>query len=231
MIVDENRRTQHIMTMSDGVNKLMQLGETVFVRKGTFFIQAGKFYDYIYIVKEGIAVSCETYYNGKVRNGLLMPKGSIIGEPFVILNEPSPVSFKAIKDCRLVRIYLSDLTEYLKQNSELYNVLIESLSKKLLSTMDEVRQMAGCNVTWRVCNLLLVFAEHYGVEINGKVCIDIPVSQQHIAWMLYLNRITVVRVFKRLQDIKLLEKTGKRYYITDLKAFKDYMEKFKYDSI
>ena len=228
MIIDGSKRTQHIMTMSDAVNQLMDLGETVFVRKGSFFMQADRFYDYIYIVKEGLTVSVETYYNGKTRNGLIMPKGTPIGETFVLMQEVCPVNFKAISDCQLVRIYRDDLVAYMEQNPELYKVLIESLSKKLMSTMDELRQMAGCNVTWRICNLLLVFAEHYGVVSDGKICIDAPVSQQHFAWMLYLNRITVVRVFKRLQDLKLLEKNSKRYYITDLKAFKEYMDKFKY---
>ena len=217
-------RTQHIITLSSHAEKLMETGETVFVKKGTVFIRAGKPSDYCYIVKSGKVVSTEAFSNGKIRDGLIMVEGSLVGEAFVLLGEMCPTNFKAIEDSHLVKISRQQLIRHLSANPELYTIIIESLSKKLLSTMDEVRQMAGCNVTWRICNLLLVFAQHYGKDVDGMVCIDTNISQQHIAYLLYLNRITVVRVFKKLQDKNLLVRIDKHYYIPDMDAFKAYME-------
>lgn len=224
----ENKRTQHIIKLSHHINELMDIGESVFMKRGTIFMRAGKVSDYIYIVKSGKAVSVEEYSNGKIRNGLIMDEGSMIGEPFVLLQEPCPTNFKVIENAEMVRISRDDLIKHLEKNPDLYKIVIESLSKKLLSTMDELRQTAGCNVTWRICNLLLSFAHHYGKKVGDMICIDTRISQQNIAYLLYLNRITVVRVFKKLQDKNLLVRIDKLYYITDLDAFKAYMEKAAY---
>ena len=62
------------------------------------------------------------------------------------------------------------------------------------------------------------------------ICIDTKMSQQNVAYLLYLNRITVVRVFKKLQDKNLLVRIDKLYYITDIDAFKAYMEKAAYSN-
>ena len=222
------KRTQHIIKLSNHINELMSIGEPVFVKKGTVFMHSGKISDYVYIVRTGKVVSVEEYSNGKIRNGLIMDAGSLIGEPFVLLQEPCPVNFKAIENSQLIRISRDELIEQLDKKPDLYKVIIESLSKKLLSTMDELRQMAGCNVTWRICNLLLVFAQHYGKQVGNMICIDTYISQQKISYLLYLNRITVVRVFKKLQDKNLLVRIDKKYYITDLEAFRAYMEKTAY---
>ena len=223
-MTDIPKRSQHIIKLSHHINKLMEIGEPIFIKRGTTFIRAGKPNDYCYIVKSGKVVSTEAYSNGKIRNGLIMDEGSMVGEAYVLLDEVCPTNFKTVEDSHLVRISRQQLIQHLNANPELHAVIIESLSKKLLSTMDEVRQMAGCNVTWRICNLLLVFTQHYGKDVGDMVCIDTNISQQHIAYLLYLNRITVVRVFKKLQDKKLLARIDKRYYITDMDAFKAYME-------
>ena len=159
-----------------------------------------------------------------------MTRGSLVGKASVLMGEACPTNFKAIERCQLVRINGDVLCKYLQDNPHLYKIIIESLSQKLLSTMDEFRQTSGHSEIWRVCNIILMFAQQYGVETDGKICIDTDMAQQNIAFLLYLNRITVVRVFKLLQDHNLLEKADKRYYITDTAAFTEFMDKHKYNS-
>lgn len=227
-MTENHTRTQHIITASPDVEKLMALGETVFIKKDTVFMKADQPTEYCYIVKKGKVVSTETFSNGKTRHGLIMTDGSMIGEPFVLLGEKCPTNFKAMEGCHLVRIDRNTLVDYLSENPQLYKIIVDSISKKLLSTMDEVRQMAGCNVTWRICNLLLVYAQHYGVDVGGKICINTNISQQDIAHLLYVNRITVVRVFKKMQAEGVLERIDKLYYITDMDAFMAFMENVAY---
>ena len=227
-MLDNSKRTQHILTMSAHVDKLAPLGEVVEMRKDTYFIKAGTKPEYCYIIKKGRIISSETYSNGKTRNGLIMTEGCILGESYLWLDEPCPTNFKTIEDSKLIRIPKQVFFDFVEENPDLYKPIIESLSKKLMSVMDELRQMAGCNVTWRICNLLLVFAESYGKQRGKAVCIDTHLTQQHIAQMLYTNRITIVRVFKKLQELNLITRVGNRYYITDIDALKKYMDLVAY---
>lgn len=88
--------------------------------------------------------------------------------------------------------------------------------------MDEIRQMASCNVTWRICNLLEIFASYYGEEINGKIRISIRLSQQILSKLLCVNRITTVRIIKKMKELHLIEQINGYYWIVSLEALSEY---------
>lgn len=215
-------RTQRIITVNNCIEKLFPLGESLSLAPDTIFIQPSDPPDYCYIIKSGIVVGTEIYPNGMVREGLIMAPYSMIGEAFVLLNEPSPITFRTVLQSELIRISRDSLLQALSIEPELYKIITESLTKKFLSSMDEIRQIATCNVTWRICNLLEIFAVYYGEEINGKIRISIRLSQQIISKLLCVNRITTVRIIKKMKDLHLIEQINGYYWIVDQNAFSEY---------
>lgn len=77
-------------------------------------------------------------------------------------------------------------------------------------------------MAWKVCNLLLTFAERYGVPYDGKTLIKEKISQQMMANLLGVNRITMVRAIKELREMGLIEQVNGFYCIRD----KERMQKF-----
>lgn len=216
---------QRIVTCEDHVKQFYTLGTEFFLPANSVFIQAGDKLDCCYLIKSGMAVGCEFYPNGMVREGLIMFPNSFIGESFLLLDEASPISFKTIFDSTLIRINRNTFLQALQKDAQLNQLILKSLAKKFLSSMDEVRQMSTCNVTWRICNLLRIFAVHHGIEINGKLKINIRLSQQIISQLLCVNRITTVRIMKTLKELHLIEQIDGYYYITNLQALIAYQEK------
>lgn len=215
-------RTQRIITVNKCIEKLFPLGQSLSLAPDTIFIRPSDPPDYCYIVKSGIVVGTEIYPNGMVREGLIMAPYSLIGEAFVLLNEPSPITFRSVLQTELIRIKRTDFLQALTMDPELYKIITESLTKKFLSSMDEIRQIASCNVTWRICNLLEIFASYYGEEINGKIRITIRLSQQILSKLLCVNRITTVRIIKKMKDLQLIEQINGYYWIVDLNALSEY---------
>lgn len=219
---NELPRTQRIITVNKCVEKLFPLGETLSLPPDTIFIQPSDPPDYCYIIRSGIVIGTEIYPNGMVREGLIMAPYSLIGEAFVLLNEPSPITFRTVLHSELIRISRDSLLRALSTEPELYKIITESLTKKFLSSMDEIRQIASCNVTWRICNLLEIFSVYYGEEINGKIRISIRLSQQILSKLLCVNRITTVRIIKKMKDLHLIEQINGYYWIVDQNAFSEY---------
>ena len=72
----------------------------------------------------------------------------------------------------------------------------ELVIAKFLSAMGQIRISQQKPAEWKICRLLQIFMEHYGVAYDGKILITEKVSQQMIADMLGMNRITVAKKFK-----------------------------------
>lgn len=215
--------SQRIITLEYS-EKLLSLGQTISLPANTTFIQPGDFLNCCYLIKSGLVVGCESYANGMVSEGLIMFPNNLVGESFLILNEPCPIAFKTIFDSVLVCIQRDTFMKAMETDVDLNKIIIESLAKKFVSGMEEVRQMASCNVTWRICNLLRIFAYHHGEERNGKICISVKLSQQIISQLLCVNRITTARIMKRLKDLHLIDQFNGYYWITDMQALIHYQD-------
>ena len=203
--------------------KFISLGEEVTYKRGEIIVAAGTKPDRCYYVLEGKVVSTEStaatgdrYYNFNEADSVFM-------ESNVFANRPSPVSFLAVTDVRLICIPAQALMAAIDTDRDLAMELMVSMSYKFLTAMDQVREATHCSVRWKVCNLLMTFADRYGVPYDGKCLIKEKISQQMMANLLGINRITMVRTIKDLRELGLVEQINGFYCIRDRENMRRYM--------
>ena len=102
------------------------------------------------------------------------------------------------------------------EDSEIAVDLMQSLSMKTLSSMEQMRCMNELNAVRKVCNLFLILAERYGAADSGGIVIREKLSQEYISSLLGLNRITVVRVMKSLKEQGVIQRRNGCYWISDV---------------
>lgn len=144
-------------------------------------------------------------------------------ESNILLQKAPPVSFVALSHVKAVAIRREELLAKMRSDPDLAEEIMMSLSFKFLAAMDQVREGTQCNVAWKVCNLLLTFAERYGVEYDGKILIKEKISQQMLANLLGVNRITMVRTVKELREENLIEQINGFYCIRDKAQMLEFM--------
>lgn len=214
----------HMYCLPHKVTRLENLGESVFYPAKHVFVDAGDNVDYCYVVKKGSVVAFETHLNGEERIYHLHNKNSIFLETHLLFGKPSSVSFKTTCATELIRIDKKKLKSAIKMDPQLVMDILEATSKKYHSSMEQVRHMNTHNASWKICDLFLSFAEQYGVLCDEKIVIQQKISQQFIASMLGLNRITTVRAVKELRELGLVEKVGKYYCINDIEKIVEYQQ-------
>lgn len=219
----ENPHSRLWSHLGSRVELFSTLGPAVKFAKGDVVAPAGKVPQYCYYVLEGrvmafeyTAASGDRYYN-------FNEEGSLLVESNVILQKPPPVSFVALTPSTLIRISRDTLMAQLRSDPDFAMDVINNLSLKFLAAMDEVREATQCNVAWKVCNLLLTFAERYGVDYDGKLLIKEKLSQQMLANLLGVNRITMVRTVKELRERGLLEQVNGFYCIRNKEKLEEFM--------
>lgn len=209
-------------TCSD--ERFRALGPVVDFAKGAILAQAGRVPRCCYYVLEGRVMAFEYTLSTGDRYYNFNEEGSLLLESNVLLEKAPPVSFVAVSAVKAVTIERERLMARLREDPTLAEELLMSLSYKFLAAMDQVREGTQYNVAWKVCNLLLTFAERYGVEYDGKILIKEKISQQMLANLLGVNRITMVRTVKELREQSLIEQVNGFYCIRDRERMLEYME-------
>jgi len=151
-------------------------------------------------------------------------KNSLFLETNLLFDQPSPVGFRTMDTVEVIRIKKRELLQAAKINAKISFALFESASDKFFSAMKQVCLVKKYNINWKISDLFLSFADYYGVPYGEKVLIQEKFSQQMVADMLGINRITAVRAIKHLKDIGCLEQSKGRYYIVNVEKLKVYRD-------
>ncbi|MBQ7991603.1 MAG: Crp/Fnr family transcriptional regulator [Solobacterium sp.] len=200
------------------------MGNLIDVEKDTVLINANEIPKYCYYVKSGRVISYEYSKSGEERIYAFSERDSLVLEESLLFMRPVPVSFRAAVNSKLVQIDRNTLLSEIVNNPEFAIDIIHSVSEKFLSAMEQIRQISSYSATWKICSLLIVFANNYGVPYDGKTLIQEKISQQMISSMLGINRITAVRIIKDLKNTGLIEQINGYYCIRSIDKLKRHME-------
>ncbi len=212
-----------LLFLPNGISRLEKLGRSKFYPKNQIVVAQGSLVNHCYIVKKGRVIASEITSSGEERVYNFMEEGSLLMEANMLFNKPSPITFKTTMASELVCISKEVLLKAIATDQQLTLDILESISNKFLAAMDQIRQECYHNVEWKICNLLLIFAERYGVLFEGKTLITEKVSQQMLSNLLGINRITTVRTMKELKQLELIEQVEGYYCIQDIEKLKQHM--------
>jgi CRP/FNR family transcriptional regulator len=200
------------------------LGTPVDMPKNQMLFRAGDIPDCCYYIKRGRVMAFEFTSSGEERIYNINEQGSIIFEPCVILNRALTLNFKTMTASTLFRIPRETLLDAVLSDPSVAADLLYSLSEKFLEVNEQIRESAVHSVHWKVCNLLLTYAYKYGVDYDGKVLINEKISQQLLANLLRVNRVTVARVIRELRDSGLVEQINGYYCIRSIDNLRNHMQ-------
>ncbi|MDR1319946.1 MAG: Crp/Fnr family transcriptional regulator [Gracilibacteraceae bacterium] len=213
-----------LLYLTRGIQRFERLGVLKNFRKDFILAEPGAIPLCCYAVKKGRVITYEYTNSGEERVYNFMEENSIMLEANLLMDKPVQVYFKTVKPSELFCIEKDSLLAAMQTDPQLMMDVVESLSYKFFAAMDQVRQTCIHDATWKLCNLLLIFADNFGVIYDGKILINEKISQQMLSNLLGINRITVVRIIKDLKNENLLEQINGLYCIRSTKRLKKYQD-------
>lgn len=214
----------HYLYLPRGVERLEKLGVHVEFPKNAVLNKIGEIPDCCYVVKTGRVLCYELSYNGDQRVYNIMEPGSIFLEECMLFDKPCPIEFRTLEKCCLIKIDKCDLKRAFKSDIDVVMDICESLSTKFLSSMEHLRLGPRQSAGWKVCKMLLITAQHYGeMQPDGTIVITQNMSQQMLADILGINRVTVTRKLKKFKESGLFEITNGKMVFRDLNVLEEYM--------
>ncbi len=210
--------------LSRGISRLEKLGESIYLPKNHVLLEAGQWTNYCYVVKKGRVLSYELLINGEERIYHFHEKDSLFLEGNVLFGKPSTVGFKTACATELIRIHKNVLISAIQTDPQIALDVIESASTKFQASMEQVRHLRNYCISWKICDVLLSFADYNGVSIGDKVVIREKISQKTISNLLGVNRITTVRAMKELKNKGLVEQINGYYCINNVQDLMEYQQ-------
>ena len=209
-----------LLRIPRGISRLEKLGEEREVPKDHMLVEAGEIPKYCYIVKTGRVVSYEFSVGGEERIYNFNENNSLLLESYVLFDTMVPVNFKTTLPSKIVYIDKETLVKAISSDPQICMDVMQSMHLKFNSSMEQIRHANFHNASWKICDLLLMFADCYGVDYDGKVLIKEKISQQLLSNLLGINRVTAVRAIKELKDMALIEQVNGYYCIRDIDKLK-----------
>lgn len=192
------------------------LGTEEQVSKGTYFYKIGQTsLPDIILLKQGSVKAGQITAAGEEHIYNIFSSGSSLFLLSAVTNEPPQLNFIAMTPCKIVRIPNAAAHEAILNDGQLAMELLSDLGKKLAFSYTRLRECESYNTEWKICNLLLTLAGRSGEEYDGKILIREKISQQTMASMVRISRITVARTLKTLRDCGLVDTVNGHLCIRD----------------
>ncbi len=202
---------------------LEDLGTSFTCAADTVLNSPGEIPEFCYYVKKGRVICCDLSDSGELVFDYL-DSGSLFLEEYILSDRPAPVVFRTLIDSELIRIDSSELLYAYHHSFSIATEICESLADKLTKTIDHVRMDARMNASWKICRMLIFFAQNYGrLTEDGMIRIDRSLSQQKLADILGMNRVTVTKKLKELRELGLIEVRSRQFYLPNVDLIVDYM--------
>ena len=214
----------HMIYTDRAGGRLESLGTSIELPRGFLIHSAGDVPDSCYFIRRGRIMAFEFTASGEERVYNINEEGSLIFEASVLLGRPLSLNFKTMMRSVLIRISREDLLQAVVSDPDAAVDILCSVSEKFLEVNEQVRENACHSVRWKVCNLLMSYAQRFGVNYDSKVLINEKLSQQLMANLLHVNRVTVARVIRELRDLGLVELVNGFYCIRSVQQLRKHRQ-------
>ena len=180
--------------------------------------------DRVYIVKTGILKIYRTYEDKEIILDLVK-EYEVLGEVELFSKSPALSSVEVIKDAEIYHLSQSDFIALIYENKTILENIFRIHHHRFETLNESIRNLTFYSAHTRVCRLLLEFLEDKKVEAPTEWIIT-NVNQSMIASMVGVTRESVSKVFKDLQDEKILSLKPKLIQILNLEKLQDYANNY-----
>ncbi|HKG06691.1 MAG TPA: Crp/Fnr family transcriptional regulator [Pedobacter sp.] len=175
---------------------LSQNYRVVSYKKGQVIYEAGSRPRAVYFIRSGRVKMVTVNTEGREFIQGMFKSGEFFGEPALLLDKPYLADTIATQDSEIIAVAAQDFSKLLKDNPDFSMDLIRTLSNRLFYKSMMLEELANEQADHRVITLL----KHLLAELKSGE--ELKLTRQQIADMSGLRIETVIRIIKKLSDLK-----------------------------
>ncbi len=190
--------------------KVLHLGQKYSYNKGNIIIGGNQSaVDFLFYLHEGRLKFCSTSPDGDEKILWFMEKGNVFGEVPFFMRRHIDNLFVATEKCVVYKFSRKCFTEeILAKHPDLVMNLFDSMANKLRVVAIPASDLAP--LPTRVCKVLIyLVTRENGGDLRGRVVSTQGITQQELAFILGVHRVTLNNVIAQLKQAGVLEHMSK----------------------
>lgn len=203
-------------------DKWKYLGNSIELKSGDILIEPGVIPTCCYYIESGMIAAYMENQNGLKNTYGIFQNGDIILEQDLLRAKENVLYYETIGKVRARKITGLQLEQALREEPLLYRDMLNIVMKFGDGLLEQSISRENGNAASKLSHLLLKLAGSYGVEEDGRMIIDLKMSQELLAQLAGLHRITVVREMKKMQERNLVSKKMRWYVIPNVMKLTEY---------
>jgi len=177
--------------------------------------------DFIAIVVEGKIKQTLYSIKGLEKVLYILQPGEIFGEMDYFSCGKNNMITKTMAKSVVSIVEREILEKRLMENSNLYRYFLHSVTRKFRIVMLQMADMTFNDSIGRIANTLLRLSSQQGINVDNKLVINIPLTQQDLANLIGCSRITVTRGLNELRDRNIIDIENRKIIINDIDKLKE----------
>lgn len=189
-------------------------------RKNETIIQAGQTLEALGLLKSGVAKTVAVDAAGHEKIIWFMESGCVLGETPLLNEKPCAYYFQAVERCQVYWFSKEVLFGILlPRYPEINKALLSIMARKIHILSTQTEEQAFLKPLVRVAKVIYLFYANKK-ETGWKEYPSLPVSQEEIANLLGLHRVTVNQALQSLRIQGVLENNTHRIIVRDLERLR-----------
>jgi CRP/FNR family transcriptional regulator, cyclic AMP receptor protein len=190
--------------------------------KGEFLFQHGDEGTALYIIVQGrIKISLSRRLDNVTL--AILCQGEFVGEMALLDDLPRSADAIALEDSQLYVLNRKDFLSFLSNNGHTVYAVLNSLSRRLRKTDDQLAEMCFLNLSARMAKRLVELAETQQPEEDNLGVYDLKMSQQELGNILGVSRESINKELKILRNKGVVSTSRNSIHILDLESLKKRM--------
>jgi CRP/FNR family transcriptional regulator, polysaccharide utilization system transcription regulator len=185
-------------------------------KRGEVLYQEGSRISGFYCITSGIIKVFKTGLDGKEQIIKFAKKGDFIAYRSVLSNELACTSAKVIEDCSVCFIPSEILLQLSKNNSTFALELLKLACHELGEANSFITDIAQKTVRERLAEILLLLVHEFGLDSSQYL--NISLTREELANIVGTATESVIRLLSEFKSDKIVELTGRRIRILNMKA-------------
>jgi CRP/FNR family cyclic AMP-dependent transcriptional regulator len=168
----------------------------------------------VIVLRAGRAKVCARRGGREVILSVLDP-GSLVGEISAIDGSRRSATVIALEPVEIDVIGLEEFSCFLLSHPRVPLELLRLLASRLRSLSTRQLEFGAASTLTRVCGTITRLAERYGTEVEGRIEIDAPLSQQEMASWSGMSREAFVKGLHQLRSLGWMAVEDHRIVLLD----------------
>ena len=183
--------------------------------RGQALFHEGQAADSVFLIRRGRIKVMTTTSNGHEVVLAFRGPGDLVGEQSVLDGQPRSATACAVEHVEAVCLTADAFRGFLATHASVSLILLGMLSRRLRDADAKRIEFSAFTAIERVAARLLELAERFGVQSDGSVRIELPLSQEELAGATGASIESVGRALQTMRSLKCIETRRREIRILD----------------